>query len=100
MLNVQILDRSILNSASTETTESVSLNRAFILIFQGFLNAYRYRRGDIEASRIGLIILLLDGRFEFMRFRIEDLEALGLIFIWEERLGLEHLPALIGFDDH
>ena len=34
-----------------------------------------------------------------MRFRIEDLEALGLIFIWEEGLGLEHLPALIGFDD-
>jgi len=35
-----------------------------------------------------------------MRFHIEDLEALGLALVWEEGLGLEHLPALIGFDDH
>ena len=35
-----------------------------------------------------------------MRFHIEDLEALGLPLVRQERLGLEHLPALIGFDDH
>jgi hypothetical protein len=35
-----------------------------------------------------------------MSFLIEDLEALGLTLIWEEGFGLEHLPALIGFDDH
>lgn len=100
MLNVKILNRSILYSASTKTTESMSLYRALIHIIQGLLNTNRDSRGDIEPSLICLIILLLDSRLEFMRFLIEDLEALGLTLIWKEGFGLEHLPALIGFDDH
>jgi hypothetical protein len=60
VLNVQILDRSILNSASTETTKSMSLYRALINVLQGLLYTNRDRRGDIESSLICLIILLLD----------------------------------------
>ena len=61
VLNVKILDRCILNSASMETTESMSLYRALIQILEGFLNTYRDCRGDIEPSLVCLIILLLDG---------------------------------------
>ena len=61
VLKVKILDRCILNSASMETTESMSLDRAPMKILQGLLNTYRDCRGDIEPSLVCLIILLLDG---------------------------------------
>ena len=47
VLNVKILDRCILNSASMETTESMSLDLASKKILQGLLNTYRDSRGDI-----------------------------------------------------